>query len=162
MGIGFAPYWASPMNSNIRKKMAATWRNQKKPKTDAVFLGVLRSDVPILAGTPWNIAGWQKVAQERKAHVKWAKELKKLKGKKRTAHEANEPPNPPPPDIYEAATYRQRNTAGVWHESTLEPGEWAPRIPVEPPAKPARHRSRAPECRQPGAHPGEPHQSTET
>ncbi|MHC4955836.1 MAG: SUMF1/EgtB/PvdO family nonheme iron enzyme [Planctomycetota bacterium] len=123
-GIAFAPYWASRFNASVRKSMADVWRNKKKPKSDAIFLGVLRSDVPMRAGLPWNIAAWQKVNKERKEHAKWAKELKKLRGKKREAHEANEPANPPPPDIYEAATVKQRETAGVWHEGTLGPGEW--------------------------------------
>jgi len=123
-GVAFVPYWAAPFSSSIRGKFQKWWKNVKTDKSEGVFLGVLRSDVPLRAGTPWKEVEWRKVVAQRKAHAKWTKDLKTLRGKKKEAHLENEPPNPPPADKYEAATVKQREKAGVWHENEIGAGEW--------------------------------------
>jgi len=123
-GVGFVPYWAAPYSSSVRGNFKKWWKNPKFDKTEAVFLGVLRSDVPLRAGVKWKLSEWQQINAQRKAHEKWAKVLKTIKLKDKKAHIANEPPNPPAPDKYEAATVKQRAQSGVWHEAEIGAGEW--------------------------------------
>ena len=122
--ISFTPYWSCEMTAGKKRDMDKFWNQKKKPKTDAFFLGVLRSDVPIRAGVPMKPAAWEKLRDMRKTRRDWEKAVKTARGKKLEALKAEEPPEVPAPDAFEAATVKQREQAGVWNESVIPAGEW--------------------------------------
>jgi formylglycine-generating enzyme required for sulfatase activity len=126
IGVGFAPVWVTQIDKPAITKMKNNWKDLKKAKDDFIYLGVLRLDVPINAGSRLNGAQWEKLQKDRKEYLKLkrAADQAKKKRKKKGVEEIVVPPKPPEPDQYEKLTVKQAATAGVWREKKIDAGEY--------------------------------------
>lgn len=125
LGIAFAPLWVAKIDKLTVGQHKKIWNNVKMDKTDFIYLGVLRMDVPFLAGTQLNGAQWAKLQADRKNYEKLKRAVEAANKKKKKGQKPDElPPEPPAPDRYENATVKQADTAGVWRESKMEAGEY--------------------------------------
>jgi len=128
VAIAAAPLWISKLSEKAKSKHDGYKDKRLAANVDERFaLGILRIDVPFLAGKRLTPPETVKLEEERKAWEEWKKaqkNKKKKRGKKKDEPEEQAPPEPPTLDEYENAVRKVRSTLGNWRKAEIEPGEY--------------------------------------
>jgi len=128
--IAFAPLHLTALDASRRTEIDRLWK-AKNPASKRAYevLGVLRCDVPLIAGVRLTQQEAKELREKRAEYERIEKEIEKRnrspkKRKKEDEEELVLPPKPPEVSAYEEATVANEANAGLWVERTIEPGEW--------------------------------------
>ncbi|MEE8106448.1 MAG: SUMF1/EgtB/PvdO family nonheme iron enzyme [Planctomycetota bacterium] len=129
IAIAAAPLWISHMSERDKKQHDGYKDKKLAQNSEQNFpLGILRIDVPFLAGKRLFQKDADKLDEQRKVWEEWKKaqkNKKKKRGKKKKDEpEEKPPPKPPAMDKYEQAVLKVKSSLHNWREAEFEPGEF--------------------------------------